>query len=338
MSEIRIVTSSDEHISDLTPGFRKDNYKDTILEKLDWQGRFARRFGAHALIRGGDFFHVKAANKTTMGLMAHVASIHRSYPCPVYSIVGNHDMTRNDVTTVETQPIGVLFSSFVFSRIVKESFLAGSLHVRVVGVDYDPRMDVDFLRETLRDDVDADYRIAVIHALAENSPSERLQSFFNEQILDYRDLVFDGCPDAYVFGHYHKDQGIQDHLGVKFVNLGAVSRGSLNVDNIERKPKVASFTFNSQGMSVEEHVVPHLDASEVFNFDLKKQMEKERRSIAEFLHRLQENVSMSSGGDIEAKLKEMNASPKFPADLRKMVGLILETAESGGDLKDFDGI
>lgn len=338
MSEIKVITSSDEHISDLTPGFRKDDYKDAILSKLEWQGDFARRVGAHALIRGGDFFHVKAANKTTMGLMAKVSSIHRSYPCPVYSIVGNHDMTRNDITTVGAQPIGVLFNSFVFFRIIKESFFAGSLHVRVIGIDYDSYMDADVLKGALEDDVDADYRIAVVHALAENAPSERLQSFFNEHILDYRDLVFEGCPDAYVFGHYHKDQGIQDHMGVKFVNLGAISRGSLNVDNVDREPKVALLTFNSQGMSIEEHVVPHRQSSEVFNFELKKQMEKERRSIDEFLHRLQENVSMSSGEDIDKKLQEISGSAKFPADLKRMVKLILETAESGGNLGDLHEI
>jgi len=336
MSEIVIVTSSDEHLADITPGFRKDEYRETILEKIEWQGDFARKVSAHALVRGGDFFHVKAANKTTMGTMARAAAIHRTYPCPTYSIVGNHDLSRNDITTVDRQPIGVMFNSGVFFRLTRESMVAGSMSVRLIGVDYRPDMNTETLREILmQDDEEANYRIAFIHALAENEPSERVQSHFDEEIMDYRDLVFEGCPDVYVFGHYHKDQGIQEHLGVKFVNLGSVSRGALNVDNVSREPKVSTITINSQGISIEEHVIPHRDASEIFDFERKKQMEKERRSLAEFISCLNESVSMASGSDVEEKRKELMSSKSFPDDLKSTAVQILEAVESGSEIQSW---
>jgi hypothetical protein len=325
MSEVRLVSSSDEHLADLAPGFRKDDYRAAILSKIEWQGGFAERFRANAFLRGGDFFHVKAANKTTMRTMAMAARLHRRYPCPTWALAGNHDMSNNDPGTVPGQPLGVLLESHVFNHLHEQTFEDGSLKVRVVGVEYTTDIDVDGLH-TLVKKKDENFTVAVVHALAAMSPEEKIQSFFHERVFDYRDLVFEGCPDVYIFGHYHKDQGIVDHLGVKFVNLGAISRGALTFENLERKPKIASFKFNSQGLSVEEHIVPHADAAHVFDLELKKKLDNERRSLNEFIAQLRENANLASDDALESRKKELD---KFPEDLRVLALNLLEAAEAG---------
>src|SRR5580704_722799 len=127
MSEIRLITSSDEHLADLNVGFRKDNYRDAILAKLEWQGRFAHGMSAHAVLRGGDLFHIKASNKTTMRTLAKVARIHRKYTCPTYAMAGNHDMSNNDPLSVPGQPLGVMFASHVFKPLHDEIFESGTM-------------------------------------------------------------------------------------------------------------------------------------------------------------------------------------------------------------------
>ncbi len=325
MSEVRLVSSSDEHLADLAPGFRKDDYRGAILSKLEWQGEFAQRFNTQAFLRGGDFIHVKAANKTTMRTLAMAARIQRRYSCPVFAMAGNHDMSNNDPTTIPGQPLGVLLESHVFRLLRDETFESGSMKVRVVGVEYTTDLDVDGLHDLVRKK-DENYTVAFVHALAAMAPEEKIQNFFHERVFDYRDLVFDGCPDVYIFGHYHKDQGIVDHLGVKFINLGAVSRGALTFENLERKPKIASLKFNSQGFSVEEHIIPHGDAAHVFDLDLKKKLESERRSLNEFIAQLRENAAMASDGAIAARKAELT---KFPEELRELALQLLEAAESG---------
>jgi DNA repair exonuclease SbcCD nuclease subunit len=325
MPEFRLVTSSDEHLADQTPGFRKDDYRAAILSKLEWQGSFAKRFEANAFLRGGDFFHVKAANKTTMRTMAMAARIHRRFPCPTYAMAGNHDMSNNDPATVPGQPLGVLLESHIFNLLRDESFEAGSSKIRVVGVEYTTDLDVDGLHNLVRKK-DENYTVAFVHALAAMAPNEKIQSFFHERIFDYRDLIFDGCPDVYVFGHYHKDQGIVDHLGVKFVNLGAVSRGALTFENLERKPKIASIKFNSQGVSVEEHIIPHADALDVFDLDRKKKLESVRHHMNEFISKLHDNSALVSDDAIEARKKELS---KFPADVQKLALELMEASEAG---------
>lgn len=328
MSELRFITSSDEHLSDNNPGFRKDLYKEAILEKLVWQGEFARKFDADAVLRGGDLFHVKEANKNTMASVGRVAAIHRGYHCPTHSLAGNHDMSKNDPLSIPRQPLGVLFKSEVFSPLIDNRFHSGDMSVRVIGVDYTIDLDYDALHDKVRK-VDGDtYTIAFVHALAAMAPDEKIQSFFNETIFDYRDLVFNGCPDVYIFGHYHKDQGIQEHNGVKFVNLGAISRGALTFENIERRPKISSIICNSQGISIEEHEIPCKDASEIFDFEKKKALDKERRSIDEFITKLRSDANDIGDSSLSVRLSEFNNSD-YPTELKNLLLEVIEAAEAG---------
>ncbi len=325
MSEVRFISSSDEHLADLPPGFRKDDYRGAILGKIQYQADLAEQYRATALLRGGDFFHVKAANKTTMRTMAMAARIHRRMGCPTYGMPGNHDMSNNDPSSVPGQPLGVMLESEVFKLLRDETFESGSMKVRVVGVEYTTDLAVDGLHELVRKK-DENYTVAFVHAHAAMAPEEKIQNFFHEHIFDYRDLVFDGCPDVYIFGHYHKDQGIVDHLGVKFINLGAISRGALTFENLDRKPKVGMLKFNSQGIHVEEHIVPHGDAAHVFDLELKKRLDVERRSLNEFISQLKSNAEMVSDDSMMARKKELE---RYPEDLRTLALTTLEAAEAG---------
>jgi DNA repair exonuclease SbcCD nuclease subunit len=328
MSEIRIITSSDEHLCDQNPGFRKDNYRDSILKKLEWQGEFAKKFNANVFLRGGDFFHTKAANKTSHATVALSAQIHRNYSCPVYSIIGNHDITYNDCETISRQPLGVLFETNIFRCLNTEIITSKTLKVRVIGISYSSDLTVEKINSICKKQKDDVYTVAFIHALAAFSPEERIQRFFNETIFDYRDLVFDGCPDVYVFGHYHKDQGIQDLHGVKFVNLGAISRGALTFDNLERKPKICSLIFNSRGVSVEEHIVPHADASVIFDLEKKTKLEEERKSLDDFIKNLRKNAELSKSITARTWFDKFDWS-QFDSSLKQTAIEILEAAEAG---------
>jgi len=323
MSCIRFITSSDEHVADLAPGFRKDDYKASILKKLEWQGELAKRASSDAILRGGDLFHVKAANKNTHATMQRVAEIHRKYPCPTYALAGNHDMSNNDPDSIlRQQPLGVLIKTGTLYDLKEETFVSGSMKVRVVGIEYTTDLGVETIHDAVRKNDDDVYTVAVIHALASMAPSEKIQSFFNETIFDYRDLVFPGCPDVYVFGHYHKDQGILNHCGINFVNLGAISRGALTFENLERKPKVSMLTFDSSGVSCEEIIVPHEDAKDIFDLDLKRRLDVERKDLDDFISRLKKDSSVSHS----LKKEELDS---FPSDLKSLALEVLEAAESG---------
>ncbi len=68
-------------------------------------------------------------------------------------------------------------------------------------------------------------------------------NYFGENILSYKDLYV--LPyDVFIFGHDHSDHGVvalqaPGRPARHFVNIGALSRGSLSRENIERSPKCA---------------------------------------------------------------------------------------------------
>lgn len=319
MAEFRFITSSDEHLAENPPGFRTSGFKDEIFNKLIWQGQVAKKVKAHAVLRIGDLFNDKKSSRTTHKTVAQVAKIHRGYPCETLSVIGNHDMSYNDVETIDKQPLGVLYGAGIFGP-VNKTYESGDFKVRVVGVDYTPNLDVEGLQGMVRKK-DENITIAAVHLLAAMAPEEKIQSFFKERIFDYRDLVFEGCPDVYVFGHYHKDQGIVEHMGVKFVNLGAISRGALTFENLERKPKISYIKATPNGVSIEEMVVPHKDASEVFDLELKQRLVKERVTINEFIQKYQEHKNLSSESSMQERLASLD---KFPEDLRKVIMELVE--------------
>jgi DNA repair exonuclease SbcCD nuclease subunit len=327
MSEIRFLTSSDEHLADQNPGYRKDSYKDAVLAKLEWQGELARRLECTAVHRAGDLIHIKPANKTTMGTLARAASIHRRYSCPTYSVCGNHDMSFNDPDSIPRQPLGVLLKSGVLRPLKDERFISGSMSVRVVGVDYTTDLGHETLKDLVKKKGDDTYTIAVVHALAAFAPEERIQSFFNETVFDYRDLIFEGCPDVYVFGHYHKDQGVRELLGTQFVNLGAVSRGALTFENLDRRPKVSSITCSSSGISIDVHEIPCEDASVVFDLEKKKEVDRVRRNLDDFILQLRSTTDGASG--LDEKLAHLRTSPEYPDELRSVILEAMEAAEVG---------
>jgi hypothetical protein len=235
-------------------------------------------------------------------------------------------MTHNDIDSVfENQPLGVLFTTKVFERLSNQVIRNGSTSVSLVGFDYDPEFDFELFQKAVRKDQDTDYTVAFIHALASYAPSERMSDIFKEPVLDYRDLVYPGCPDVYVFGHYHKDQGIQEHMGVKFINVGSVSRGSLTFDNLERKPKSSLISVTDQGISCEEVELPSKDASEIFDLDLKRKIVQERKSIDEFIMKLKADMNKTSAVDIAGEIKKM------PEDIQSLALSIIEAAEAGVD-------
>ena len=80
--------------------------------------------------------------------------------------------------------------------------------------------------------------------------------------------------------------------------------------------------FDSSGISVEEHEIPCEDAKDIFDLDLKKRLDTERKDLDDFISRLRTDINVS----VDDKRKELDS---FPDDLKKLALEILEAAESG---------
>jgi len=325
---ITLVWRTDVHLADFPPQSRTDDWTETILGKVRQVGEIAREVRAEAVLDGGDFFHVRAPTRNTHRLVVQATEAHKSYPCPVYATIGNHDCKYGDYEFLGEQPLGVLFESEVFKRLYDEHeavFSADSalfhigtprdldlqikkttFTVRVVGIPYHGIV-YDMGRLTSIRKGDEDYLVVVAHLLA--SPRGGAM-FEGEDIVKYADLA-SLDPDLWAFGHWHKNQGVDEIAPGKYVvNIGSLSRGSIGLDDVSRTPSVAVLTFNPQGIDIEVRPLEVRSAEEVFDLEGRMRAEAREFSIEAFVDSIQETLAEKDGEDLPDIIRGLPGTPE----------------------------
>lgn len=285
-------------MSDRSPPSWKGDYPAEIKSSLEQIGELARKHKVEAVLDGGDYFHIKAPTKNSHALVESTARTHTAYPCPTYSVVGNHDIKQNNINTLEGQPLGVLFSTGVFKQLHEETWEEAGVQIRIVGMPYSPFRTLEDLKAIKKRD-SSERLIVLVHALASEEPPDHLEDFFGEPVFRYQDLVYRDCPDAWCFGHWHRDQGVVDLDGVQFVNQGAVSRGALQRENLERNPKVSLLEVSRIGVNVSQIPLKVAPAAEVFDLARKARQDNERSVIQEYVTRMKETLEIEATPDGE---------------------------------------
>jgi exonuclease SbcD len=322
MSRVSFLFRTDVHLSDRSPMSWKGDYSAEIFSDLEQIGELAKKHQVNAVLDGGDYFHVKAPAKNPHHLNERSARIHRAYPCPTYCIEGNHDLAYNNLESLAKQPLGVLYASGIFNHLREQVFEDGDLRVRVIGVPYSPNRTLADLLSIQKKKGDT-HLLAVVHALASKNPPTSVEDFWNEPVFSYDSLVSPNGPDVFMFGHWHKDQGIEIIGGKQFVNQGAVSRGSLVRENLERTPRVALIEIDDSGLQVTPIELSVFPASEVFDLEKKALQERERHDIDQFITRLLSEGTVDPDASIEDNVRSLD----FADDVRSEALRYLEMAE-----------
>lgn len=303
---VNFIFRTDVHAADQSPSSWKGDYPAEIWESLRQIGVLAQKHKCSAVLDGGDFFHVKSPTRNSHALVAKAVVTQQAYPCPTYCVIGNHDIKHNNLDTVSEQPLGVLLESGVFKLLTDQTFESDGVKVRVVGVHYSMLRPLeDLLAIQKKSD---EYLVCVVHALASEKPPAKAEGFFGESVFKYSDLVTKRGPDVWCFGHWHQDQGIVEVDGKIFVNLGAVSRGSLNRENIGRTPKVALLSFTNDIVDVKPLPLKVAPSSEVFDLERKQRQDQETNTIDTFVQVMQDGLKTSGATDMDTAIKSIGFS------------------------------
>lgn len=336
MPRVAFIFRTDVHVAEKGPASWKGDYAAEIFSNLEQVGELARKHQATAVLDGGDYFHVKAPTRNPHSIVVRSAEIHAAYPCPTYCVEGNHDIAYNNLASIDRQPLGVLYASGVFHHLRDEVFVSNptrheklndietTLTVRVVGVPYDPNQQLETIRAIQKQPGD-DYLIAVIHALAAESPPAHVDDFFGEPVFRYSDLITENGPDVFCFGHWHKDQGVVEIEGRRFINQGALSRGALVKENLSRTPQAALIELTPEGITIGTIPMQVAPAEDVFDLERKERRDEESRVIDEFVTRIQEDVAIDVADDIETTVETLDFAP----EVQKLAKEYLERARGG---------
>jgi DNA repair exonuclease SbcCD nuclease subunit len=289
MIEFTIITANDIHIGDINPRSRVDDFKETILEKIEQIRKECDKRKADAFIIAGDLFNLKNPNKNTHGLVRELIELFKKFKCPVYMIPGNHDMTGNNLESLKDQPLGVLFASGAVINLTDEK-LGKKSHkgdpspkVSIVGIPYIDDIDLSSISLPPKEDCIA--QICALHLYA----GPQAGSVFKEKLYGYDELSSLGS-DVFVIGHYHIDQGIQILNGKHFINIGSITRGSLAEENLSHQPKMGVIKIQwEEGkttIKTETQELKVKPASEIFDLVKREKEKKEITEIQKFVDQL----------------------------------------------------
>lgn len=327
---ISLLWRTDVHCRATSPSSRKDDWVETVARKLTEIGEIATKYNCDAVIDGGDFFDDKLPVRTPHRLVSRLARIHRKYPCDTWVNIGNHDLRLSHLANLPENPLETLYSTGVFKRLYDEHELVlekEGVKVRVVGVPYHgPRYDLARFKEIKRGD--EDWLICNAHVLASPEGGEMFQ---NEDILKYDELA-DLNPDIdlWIFGHWHKNQGIKEVKGGKWVvNIGSLTRGSLTEDNTSREPGVVIMGFwpKSQGLppSLEFVKITIEPAKDVFDMERRAKEEARAMTVDAFVESVKQELQASS----DKPFGEIVESMELPAEIKERALEYLQAADDG---------
>jgi len=322
---IKLVWRSDVHLSDRAPASRKDDWTETVFNKLMQTRIVAEKLGAHGVLDGGDFFHVKSPSRNSHALLRRVAELHKTFPCPIYCTPGNHDSVYGDYNYLHQQPLGVLYASGVFRPLYDQHEAVfvdpeSGVKVRVIGVPYHgTQYDMSRFFNITRGD--EDYLVVVAHVLASLKGGTM---FEGEDIVSYNDLM--GVPaDAFLFGHWHKDQGAVEIGGKWFVNIGSLTRGSIAQDDLIRQPACAVLSFVKEKMSIQVVRLRVQPSSEVFDVEGRAKAKDRATKMDSFVENIRGTLAKVAGRDLKDAVEGMEGIPEA---VRERSMLYLERADA----------
>lgn len=295
--KVNLVCTKDIHASALPPGRRRGSYMEEIFAKLTFCKELAEKVHGSVLC-AGDLFHIKSpqAKANEIHFVTRLMDILQAMPNhTMFGVVGNHDITGDNLQTLPAQPLGNLITAGAYTdlstSVVFES--QDGLRVRVDGYNYerDARVILDAMI-TAQPDPTCDYRVAVAHAFAGPGKS---QPMFGEFSIGFDDVV--GTPyNAFLWGHDHKPKGLIQVGEQQHLYLGSLSRAALTADEAERPVSVAVLSFSREkGIVVVEVEVPvaplalafHTAALEVERVDKREDVVDQRAASANYLASLQ---------------------------------------------------
>lgn len=310
MKSFKFISFSDLHISSINPTSRKGNYEEDILQKLEQIKKIGRENKVDFFICAGDIFNLKSPIRNSHELVGKLINSFKSYPAPIYATEGNHDLRNDSYETFEEQPIYVLYASESLIQIRNIEKVINGIKINIRSIPFSEEIDLDSIEKAKKD---FDISIMVLHLYT--SPEGGL--LYKSKIYSYEELSKTE-DDIYILGHYHIDQGIKsisiNNKNMIFVNIGAISRGSLSEDNINRIPKIALFQVNKidQKVEISYKTIP-LDVKppeEVFDFTAYEKEKKEKKEINDFISKLKTDILDSDSDHIMTELKNLNIEKK----------------------------
>lgn len=312
---MRLLFFTDSHIRATSPKSRKDDFFETILEKLDEILHEAVVRGAKAIIHGGDLFD---RPDPSLVVVTEVAKRIMACPVPFYVVCGNHDIYGHNPETISRSMLGFLAAMNVVKLLDESPVILeeGGMKVQLTGAPYTYEIDQHenasrnsyILRERQED---VDVAIHVAHGFLVKDPVH--PQIFHTLV---EDIARDTLADITLSGHFHYGFEKTYYEGKIFFNPGAIARISNSKKELGRMPQYVVITLEKDQEPQLETVVltcakpgeEVLDRIEMENHRFKQE------KLQEFREGLQ-TTQVFQGTNVDALIATIQAEQKTPQEV-----------------------
>lgn len=257
MSKVYFIP--DVHLQEFSPRSRKDSYPTTVINKLEYIAEYINSNNGITIFLG-DIFN---AVNMPMIYMYRVIDVFKKFKEIPYTVIGNHDLARNNPDLIDRTPIGLL-NNIGLIKWCKEIDLD---NVVIRGFHY---------TEPIQSNTSDKKSICVAHCFYEDNFAET----HNLHIKDILALNY----NYFVLGHDHtpyEDAKVGDSI---IYRPGSLTRGTAN-DNQMTRDNVYILEYDTLLDKFTKIPIPCQPAKEVFyeSVFMKKEMKYETQKILDNL-------------------------------------------------------
>jgi predicted phosphodiesterase len=244
-----LLIIGDPHLSSRTPGFRKDNYQEAILNKMKWIFNYCKENKLLPLVLG-DWFHYPRDNSNSL-----LVQLNDIIPDELIGIYGNHDCNENSLTDEDS--LSVLLSSGMLNLLDKDNIWEGKVggeSIVILGAPW---------AQNLPEKYDKKNEDTLVFCIAHHDV--KFKGYEEAGRFSAREIP--GI-DLLINGHIHRN--LPDIIKGKttWMNPGNISRIKRSDSTRERIPSVLRIDIKNKGWTKKTVVLPYEAFEDVFYEDI----------------------------------------------------------------------
>lgn len=310
-SDEKIAFISDVHLDSNTPDSRVDDMLSTCIYKMEDILSKCIENKVKAVFFEGDVVNRYGTAAIAISRFIEVLMKFRASGIELFTILGNHDIARNSVDTLERSPLQIMFAAGIIQHINLSTNVTINGDTLITPVDY-----TEF---PISASESFSYNILLAHMFfdANKFMADDKHNLTQEQVesLGY---------DTIVLGHDHEK--FDDVLVGKttIIRHGSLLRGTAHNYNFTRKP---NFLIMDMEHNFELIEVAHKDYKDIVsNYVLNRKQEGTISGLKDVLSSLATRLAMSSDQDGDRILEIIKTDKDLPNEVRlKLLNYITET-------------
>ena len=247
MNDVKFIFMTDTHGRTNNPVSRKDNFPETILNKIAWVIDYANSIDAQ-ILHGGDWVN---RPDTSPAYVSKMCTLFKRAKYPILGILGNHDIYGYNPDTYYRTPLHIASACGAFSILSEAPLNISGTNIFISGanstglIDKNGRTAEYYTPRRLMPKETGEVRIHIVHGfLTDHTWPEGVP-------YTLIDAVKDTDADILLTGHEHTGYGIMKENDTIFCNPGALGRVSASVGDVNREVRVAEITVEDGVYDVE---------------------------------------------------------------------------------------